>query len=154
MENVLHHMYNMTKDYDDNIIFTTGVGNHQMQTYQFIKSHYPKKIISSGSLGVMCAGLPYAIGAQTANPNKTVICVDGDSSFNMTLTDLKTVVEKNLPIKIAIMNNNAQMMVTIWEKLFYEERYAATLNERNPSFTQTSKSCGIKALKCDNRKDL
>ena len=154
MENVLHHMYNMTKDYDNNIIFTTGVGNHQMQTYQFIKSHYPRKIISSGSLGVMGAGLPYAIGAQTANPNKTVICIDGDSSFNMTLTDLKTVVEKNLPIKIAIMNNNAQMMVTIWEKLFYEERYAATLNERNPSFTQIAESYGIKALKCDNRKDL
>ena len=78
MENVLHFMYNMTKDYEENIIFTTGVGNHQMQTYQFIKSHYPKKIISSGSLGVMGAGLPYAIGAQIANPHKTVVCIDGD----------------------------------------------------------------------------
>ena len=154
MENVLHFMYNMTKKYEDNVIFTTGVGNHQMQTYQFIKSHYPKKIISSGSLGVMGAGLPYAIGAQIANPNKTVVCIDGDSSFNMTLTDLKTIVENKLPIKIAVMNNNAQMMVTIWEKLFYEERYTATINERNPSFTQIAESYGIKSLKCDNRQNL
>ena len=102
----------------------------------------------------MGAGLPYAIGAQTANPNKTVICIDGDSSFNMTLTDLKTVVEKNLPIKIAIMNNDAQMMVTIWEKLFYEKRYTATINERNPSFTSIAESYGIKALKCDKRQNL
>ena len=154
MENVLHYIYNMTKDYKDNVIFTTGVGNHQMQTYQYVKSHYPKKIISSGSLGVMGAGLPYAIGAQIANPKKTVICIDGDSSFNMTLTDLKTIVENNLPIKIAIMNNDAQMMVTIWEKLFYEERYTATINKRNPSFTQIAESYGLKALQCNNRQKL
>ena len=59
MENVLHHMYNMTKDYEDNIIFTTGVGNHQMQTYQFIKSHYPKKIISSMFFNVYIKGENY-----------------------------------------------------------------------------------------------
>ena len=94
----------------------------------------------------MGAGLPYAIGAQIANPNKTVICIDGDSSFNMTLTDLKTIVEK-IPKKIAIMNNNAQMMVTIWEKLFYEERYTATLNERNPSFTQIARKLWYKSIK-------
>ena len=116
MENVLTNIYDKTKYLEDNIIFTTGVGNHQMQTYQYIKSHYPGKIISSGSLGVMGAGLPYAIGAQIANPEKMVICIDGDSSFNMTLTDMKTIVENNLPVKIAVMNNNSQMMVTIWEK--------------------------------------
>ena len=66
----------------------------------------------------MGAGLPYAIGAQIANPNKLVIDVDGDSSFNMTMNELKTVSQYNLPIKIAIMNNSAQMMVTTWERLF------------------------------------
>ena len=74
-----------------------------MQTYQYIKSHYPKKILSSGSLGVMGAGLPYGIGAKIANPNKMVFVIDGDSSFNMTLSDLKTVIEQKLPIKIAII---------------------------------------------------
>ena len=68
MENVLVSLYEKTKHLKDKVIFTNGVGNHQMQTYQYIKSHYPKKILSSGSLGVMGAGLPYGIGAKIANP--------------------------------------------------------------------------------------
>ena len=93
-----------------------------MQAYQFILSQKPKKILSSGSLGVMGSGLPYAIGTQIANPKKLVINLDGDSSFNMTLNDLKTIKEYNLPIKIIIFNNSTQMMVNIWEKLFFNER--------------------------------
>lgn len=154
MENVLNELYQKTKHLDDNIIITTGVGNHQMQTYQYIKSHYPKKILSSGSLGVMGAGLPYAVGAQIANPNKTVICIDGDSSFNMTLSDMKTIVENKLPVKIAIMNNDCQMMVNVWEKLFFKERYTATVNERNPDFTMLAEAYGIKSLKCDDIDNL
>ena len=154
MENVLKGIYEKTKDYQENVLFTTGVGNHQMQAYQHIKSHYPSRINSSGSLGVMGAGLPYAIGAQIANPEKMVICIDGDSSFNMTLTDMKTIVENNLPVKIAIMNNNAQMMVTIWEKLFFNERYAATINEKNPDFTKLAEAYGIKSLKVDKKENL
>jgi acetolactate synthase I/II/III large subunit len=154
MENVLVKLYEKTKHLEDKVIFTNGVGNHQMQTYQYIKSHYPKKILSSGSLGVMGAGLPYGIGAKIANPDKMVIVVDGDSSFNMTCTDMKTIVENDLPVKIAIMNNNAQMMVTIWEKLFFEERYTATINERNPDFTMLAESYGIKAISCDSIEDL
>jgi acetolactate synthase-1/2/3 large subunit len=154
MENVLVKLYEKTQHLKNNVIFTTGVGNHQMQTYQYIKSHYPKKILSSGSLGVMGAGLPYGIGAKIANPDKMVIVVDGDSSFNMTCTDMKTIVENELPVKIAIMNNNAQMMVTIWEKLFFEERYTATINKRNPDFTMLAESYGIKAISCDSIEDL
>lgn len=154
MDNVLKELYKKTKDLGKNVIFTTGVGNHQMQAYQYIKSHYPKKILSSGSLGVMGAGLPYGIGAQIANPSKTVIVVDGDSSFNMTCTDMKTIVEHNLPVKIAIMNNNSQMMVNVWEKLFFDERYTATINKRNPEFTKLANSYGIKSIKCDNKKYL
>ena len=154
MENVLVKLYEKTKNLEDKVIFTNGVGNHQMQTYQYIKSHYPKKILSSGSLGVMGVGLPYGIGAKIANPDKMVIVVDGDSSFNMTCTDMKTIVENDLSVKIAIMNNNAQMMVTIWEKLFFEERYTATINERNPDFTMLAESYGIKAISCDSIEDL
>ena len=152
MEYVLDSIYRNSFDID--VIFTTGVGNHQMQAYQFIKSDYPKKIISSGSLGVMGVGLPYAVGAQIANPHKLIVTIDGDSSFNMTCTDMKTICENNLPIKIAIMNNNAQMMVTIWEKLFYEERYTATINKRNPNFCQLAEAYGIPAIVCDNYSDL
>ena len=148
IEHVLTELNEKTKEKD--VIFTTGVGNHQMQTYQFIESKYPGKIISSGSLGVMGAGLPYAIGAQLANPDKTVICIDGDGSFNMTLNDLKTIAEYNIPVKIAIMNNNAQMMVTIWEKLFFEERYTATISEKNPDYVKLADSYGIHSLRCCN----
>ena len=154
MENVLVKLYEKTKHLNDKVIFTTGVGNHQMQTYQYIKSHFPKKILSSGSLGVMGAGLPYGIGAKIANPDNMVIVIDGDSSFNMTCTDMKTIVENDIPVKIAIMNNNAQMMVTIWEKLFFEERYTATINERNPDFTMLAESYGIKGISCGREEDL
>jgi len=152
MEEVLIELNDKTKNKD--VVFTTGVGNHQMQCYQFIKSQYPKKIISSGSLGVMGVGLPYSIGVQIANPDKLVVNFDGDSSFNMTLSDLKTVKEHNLPIKIAIMNNSAQMMVTIWEKLFFEERYTATINKSNPDYTKLAESYGIQGIKCSHISDL
>ena len=152
MEYVLDSLYRNTL-YKD-VLFTTGVGNHQMQAYQFIKSQYPKKILSSGSLGVMGVSLPYSVGAQIAYPDKLVVAIDGDSSFNMTCTDMKTIKENNLPIKIAIMNNNAQMMVTIWERLYFEERYTATINNNNPDFSLLAESYGIKGLKCDNYNDL
>lgn len=135
-------------------IFTTGVGNHQMMAYQFIKGDYPGKIHSSGSLGVMGAGLPYAIGCQIANPEKLVVDIDGDSSFMMTMSDMKTAVENNLPIKIAIMNDSRQMMVNIWERLFFEERYTATINKRNPDFREMAESFGLTGFKCGSVDDL
>ena len=153
MEHVLDTIDQITSNRKD-IIFTTGVGNHQMQTYQFIKSNYPGKIISSGSLGVMGAGLPYAIGAQLANPDKTIICIDGDGSFNMTLTDLKTIAEYNLPVKIIVMNNNAQMMVTVWEKLFFDKRYTATINNENPNYAKLAESFGIEGHRCNNVENM
>lgn len=152
MEDVINEFNTATKD--KNVTFTTGVGNHQMQTYQFIKSQYPNKVISSGSLGVMGVGLPYAIGVQIANPNNMVILIDGDSSFNMTLSDLKTIQEYNLPVKIAIMNNSAQMMVTVWEELYFEGRNTATINNNNPCYTTLANSFGIKSISCDNRSNL
>lgn len=156
IENVLKKLYQMTVHLNkkNKLIFTTGVGNHQMQTYKYIKSHYPGTIFSSGSLGVMGCGLPYSIGAKLANPDKTVILVDGDSSFNMTSSDLKTVVENNIPVKIIIMNNNSQMMVQAWEKLFFDDRITATENKRNPDFVKLGESYGIKSISCSNIKDL
>ena len=139
---------------DSDYYISTGVGNHQMMTYQFIEGKRPKKIHSSGSLGVMGAGLPYAVGIQLANPNSLVIDIDGDSSFMMTLGDLKTIREYDLPVKIAIMNDSRQMMVNIWEKLFFEERYTATVNTHNPDFGTLAESFGLTAFKCENSDDL
>lgn len=131
---------------------STGVGNHQMMTYQYIDSNYPNMIHSSGSLGVMGSGIGYAQGIQIGNPKSLVINIDGDSSFMMTGTDLKTIKEYNLPIKIAIMNDRKQSMVHSWEKLFFNQNHIATINNNNPSFVNFAKSFGIQALTC-GRKD-
>ena len=141
-------------NYESNNIdyhISTGVGNHQMMTYQFIDGLH-KKIHSSGSLGVMGAGLPYAVGIQVANPDSLVLDIDGDSSFMMTLGDLKTIKENNLPVKIAIMNDSKQMMVNVWETLFFEGRHTATINKRNPNFDHLAESFGIKSFKCQNKR--
>ena len=153
-QDVLKSINTYVQNNDDKYIFTGGVGNHQMMSTQYINWKYPNRYISSGSLGVMGVGLPYAIGAQIANPNKIVIDIDGDSSFNMTLTDLKTIVENSLPIKILILNNNSQDMVRVWEKLFFEDRITATENKINPSFKRVANSYGIVSMKCESLENL
>ena len=135
-------------------IITTGVGTHQMQTAQFINWNPDLKFISSGSLGVMGVGIPYGIGAKLAEPDKDVIVIDGDSSSLMTISDLKTIVEYNIPIKIVILNNNKQGMVYIWEELFFEKRITATENNSNPSFTKLAESFNIKSLYCNKHSDI
>ena len=138
----------------DNYIVTTGVGNHQMMSSQFIKWKYPKTFISSGSLGVMGTGLPYAIGCQIAHPDKLVIDIDGDGSFNHTLAELKTVQNYDLPIKIAIMNDTNFSMVRAWEELFFNKQYTATGLNKNPNYAELAESFGIMGITCDRREDL
>ena len=125
-----------------------------MQTAQFIEWNPHLKFISSGSLGVMGVGIPYGIGAKLANINKDVIVIDGDSSSLMTISDLKTIKEYNIPIKIVILNNNMQGMVNIWEQLFFENRITATTYNNNPSFTKLANSFGIRSLYCDKYSDI
>ncbi len=153
-QDVLKYLNTYVQKNDDKYIFTGGVGNHQMMSTQYINWKYPNRYLSSGSLGVMGVGLPYAIGAQIANPDKIVIDIDGDSSFNMTSTDLKTVVENNLPIKILILNNNTQDMVRVWEKLFFDDRITATTNTVNPSYKKLAHSYGLISMKCDSVNSL
>lgn len=142
------------KELSNKTIYTSGVGNHQMMAAQFIQWKYPKTFLSSGSLGVMGVGLPYAIGAQIANPEHIVIDIDGDGSFNHTLSELKTLVEYNLPVKIAIMNDKSLSMVRVWEELFFDERYTATASEKNPNYVKLAESYGIKGIYCDSYQDL
>ena len=97
------------------VVVSTGVGNHQMMAAQFLRWSKPRSMITSGSLGVMGVGLPFAIGAQIAKPDALSILIDGDGSFNMTNMDLQTVKRYNLPIKMAVMNDNRQQMVWIWQ---------------------------------------
>jgi acetolactate synthase-1/2/3 large subunit len=137
----------------DRLVVSTGVGNHQMMSCQFIRWTTPRSIVSSGSLGTMGFGLPAAIGAQVACPDKIVVLVDGDSSFNMTLNDLGTVKEHKLPIKIALMNDGRQHMVHVWQKLFFDGRIVATDNV-NPDFVQLAESFGLEAFSCATADEL
>ena len=146
-------VYNGLKHKEHDVVVATGVGNHQMMSCQFFRWTQPRQFITSGSLGTMGFGLPAAIGAQVALPDKTVLLIDGDGSFNMTLNDLGTVREHQLPIKIAIMNDNRQQMVHVWQKLFFDGRIVAT-NNVNPDYVELAKSFGIEAYSVDNTTDL
>mmetsp|Transcript_13034 Transcript_13034/g.24649 ORF Transcript_13034/g.24649 Transcript_13034/m.24649 type:complete len:646 (+) Transcript_13034:109-2046(+) len=138
---------------DKNVFVATGVGNHQMMACQFLRWIRPRTFITSGSLGVMGAGLPFAIGTQVANPDALTILVDGDGSFGMTNMDLQTVKRYNLPIKMAVMNDARQQMVWVWQRLFFEGRYISVTND-NPDFVALAKAYGIHSVACDNEADL
>lgn len=135
-------------------IITTGVGNHQMMAAQYINWEYPQRFITSGSLGAMGAGLPYAIGAQIANRDKIIIDIDGDGSFNQTYTDLKMLVEYKLPVKVIVLDDGELSMVKTWEELFYCSRHVATQLTHNPDYVALAKAHGIDSLLCDNIDDL
>lgn len=137
----------------DEAIFTTGVGIHQMVAAQLITWTQPRQMLSSGSLGTMGVALGYCIGAKLANCGKLVIAVDGDGSFNMTFTELKTVAEQGIPIKIIILDNESQMMVEYWQRLFHDARYLAVRNI-NPDYSTLAKAFGIKSIRCDREEDL
>merc|ERR1719272_2027545 len=138
----------------DDAIFTTGVGIHQMVAAQLITWTQPRQMLSSGSLGTMGVSLGYCIGAKLANDKKICISVDGDGSFNMTFTELKTVAEQNIPVKILILDNESQMMVEYWQRLFHDERYLAVTNTVNPKYGTLADSFGIKNLYADSEETL
>jgi len=131
----------------------TGVGNHQMMACQFMRWTRPRSMITSGSLGVMGAGLPFSVGTQVARPDALTILFDGDGSFNMTHMDLQTIIRYNLPVKIAVMNDARQQMVWIWQRLFFEGRYISVDNV-NPDFVKLAQAWGMEAACCDNEEDL
>lgn len=138
----------------DNSIFTTGVGIHQMVAAQLITWTQPRQMISSGSLGTMGVSLGYSIGAKLANMLKRVVSVDGDGSFNMSFTELKTVAEEKIPVKLMILDNESQMMVEYWQKLFQGGRLLAVRNSINPDYSMLAGSFGIKSIFCDHQEDL
>lgn len=138
----------------DEAIFTTGVGVHQMIAAQFITWTKPRQMLSSGSLGTMGVALGYAIGAKLANDGKIVISVDGDGSFNMTFTELKTLMEQGIPIKILILDNDGQMMVEYWQRLFHDNRLLAVRNSHNPDYVKLAAAFGIKGLYVDHEEEL
>jgi len=134
-------------------IVTTGVGQNQMWAAQFYRYVKPRQFISSGGLGTMGFGLPAAIGAQIAMPDATVVDFDGDHSFNMTMTELSTAVEHNLPIKVCILNNGYMGMVRQWQELFYGRRYSKSYL-KNPHYEGVAEALGAVGMTVEKKDDV
>jgi acetolactate synthase-1/2/3 large subunit len=107
-------------------IICTGVGQHQMWAAQYLDYKHPRSFLTSGSMGTMGFGLPAAIGAQFARPDRLVINVDGDGSLRMNIGEMETVTNYNLPVKTILFNNQGDGMVRQWQKMFFAERFCGT----------------------------
>lgn len=152
-QTVIERLSNLSASRSEETIITTGVGQHQMWAAQHYRWTKPRTMITSGGLGTMGYGLPAAIGAKVARPECTVVDIDGDSSFSMTLTELSTAAEFNIGVKIIILNNEEQGMVTQWQTLFYEDRFSHT-HQRNADFVKLGDAMGVQAQRCIKLEEL
>jgi acetolactate synthase I/II/III large subunit len=152
-QTLIEELSNLTAHRKEDTIIATGVGQHQMWTAQHFRWRHPRTMITSGGLGTMGYGLPAAIGAKVARPDALVIDIDGDASFNMTLTEMSTAKQFNIGVKIIVLNNEEQGMVTQWQNIFYEDRYAHTHSE-NPNFMKLADAMGIQARRCIKPDDV
>ena len=137
-------------------IISTGVGQHQMWAAQYFDFRDPRLWLTSGSMGTMGFGLPAAIGAQFAHPDKLVIDIDGDASVRMNIGEMETATTYNLPVKVVVLNNNGDGMVKQWQKLFFKGRLSAsekTLHTKD--FIKAAQADGFKyAVRLDKKADV
>ena len=150
-QEILFEINKLTKG---EVIVATDVGQHQMWSAQYLTFNNPHTILTSGGAGTMGFGLPAAIGAQIANPNKKVIAIVGDGGFQMTFQELMMIKEYKLPVKIFIINNSYLGMVRQWQELFHEKRYSSVNLSYNPDFIKIGEAYGIKSIQLKNKKDL
>jgi len=148
---VIDQIYQTTRG---EAIIATDVGQHQMWAAQFYKFDHPRTFLTSGGLGTMGYGLPAALGAQKAFPNKLVFCIAGDGGIVMNIQELTTAVEQKLPVKIAIINNRYLGMVRQWQQLFYDKRYSSSFIGEQPDFVKLAEAFGAVGLRANEVKDV
>jgi acetolactate synthase I/II/III large subunit len=153
-QSVLEALQAVTADRDD-MIFTTGVGQHQMWAMQYLLCKEPRSFITSGGLGTMGYGVPAAIGAKAARPDKTVVCVDGDGCFQMTNQELATSVLEDLPIVTVVVNNGYLGMVNQWQQMFFDERRSHVhLTHQVPDYAMLAQAYGAEGFTVEDAADL
>ena len=147
---IIHQLYEVTRG---EAIIVTGVGQNQMWAAQHYFYNEPNSFISSGGLGTMGFGLPASMGVKVGRPDKTVWCIDGDGSLQMTIHELATLVQDKIAVKIAVINNGYLGMVRQWQEFFYDKNYVATPLS-GPDFVKVAEAYGIAGLRVTRREEV
>ena len=135
-------------------IVTSDVGQHQMWTAQYYHFPQPRRWINSGGLGTMGVGLPFALGAQVACPDQTVVAVCGDGSVQMNIQEMTTAVLERIPVKVFIMNNGYLGMVRQWQELFWDKRYSAVDMQMTPDWVKLAEAYGARGMRAADKGTL
>ncbi|MHB8470508.1 MAG: biosynthetic-type acetolactate synthase large subunit [Gaiellaceae bacterium] len=153
-QRVLESLQELTAGRDD-VVWTTGVGQHQMWAMQYLECDRPRTFITSGGLGTMGYGIPAAVGAKAARPEATVVCIDGDGCFQMTCQELATAVLEDLPIVVVIVNNGYLGMVRQWQDMFFDERFSQiALTQTLPNYAALAEAYGALGFTAENAEEL
>ena len=134
-------------------IVTTDVGQHQMWVAQFYPFNKPRSMITSGGLGTMGFGFPSAIGAQIGNPGRTVVSINGDGGMQMCAQELAICAIHNIPVKVAILNNEVLGMVRQWQEIIYDNRYSHIDLAGSPDFVKLAEAYGVKGFRASNKEE-
>ena len=151
-QHAIQRLYELTKDKDTYI--TTEVGQHQMWAAQHYKFNKPNRWMTSGGLGTMGYGLPAAVGVQIAHPDKLVVDIAGEASVLMTIQEMSTAVQYNLPIKIFILNNEYMGMVRQWQELLHEKNYSESYTAALPDFVKLAEAYGCVGIRAKTPDEL
>jgi acetolactate synthase I/II/III large subunit len=152
-EYVIERLRDLCADRDT--IWTTGVGQHQMWAAQWLRIDDSRRWITSGGLGTMGFGFPAALGAKLGRPDATVVCIDGDGCFQMTLQELATAVVYKIPVVVAVMNNGWLGMVRQWQELFHDERFSQThLNAEIPDYVKLAEAFGAVGFRAEREEEV
>jgi acetolactate synthase I/II/III large subunit len=143
---VIESIYRLT---GGEALIATEVGQHQMWTAQYYKFKNPRSLASSGGLGTMGYGFPASLGVQVGRPGETVFCIAGDGSFQMNSQELATAVAYNIPVKVAIINNQYLGMVRQWQEMFFQRRYSSVDIQKAPDFVKLAEAYGATGLRAE-----